>query len=93
VLNAIRPSWYEGGPAHRRIVDNLLASFSSDFSRPCLVSALGWMLLQRQDVAWYLDWWIGERRARREPPADTLYFLRQVLAGLRCAPFVAPDAE
>jgi len=46
VLNAIRPIWYEGGPAHRRVVDDLLARFSSPFEAACLISTLGWMLLQ-----------------------------------------------
>jgi len=93
VLNAIRPSWYEGGPAHHRIVDDLLARYSSEFSRPCLISALGWMLLQRQDVAGYLDWWICECQARQESPADILHVLREVLVGMRRAPFEAPERE
>ena len=93
VLNAVRPSWYDGGPAHRRIVNDLLARYAPDFSRTCLLSALGWMLLQRQDLAGYLDWWICERQARQEPPADTLRFIREVLVGLRRAPFEAPRRE
>jgi len=93
VLNAIWPIWYEGGPAHRRVVNDLLGRFSSPFSTACLISALGWMLLQRQDVGLYLDWWNGERQALRESPADTLQVLRQILAQLRHAPFEAPDAE
>jgi len=93
VLDAVRPSWYEGGPAHRRIVDDLLARHASDFGRPCLLSALGWMLLQRQDLAGYLDWWIWDRQSRQESPANTLQFIRQVLRGLRRAPFEEPDVE
>ena len=93
VLDAIRPSWYEGGPAHRRVVDVLLTRHASDFGRPCLLSALGWMLLQRQDLAGYLDWWIWERQSRQEPPANTLQFIRQVLRGLRRTPFETPDVE
>jgi len=93
VLNAIRPSWYEGGPAHRRIIDDLLERHAPGFSRTCLLSALGWMLLQRQAVAGYLDWWICEHQSRQEPPADTLRFIRKVLVGLRRAPFEAPERE
>ena len=93
VLNAVRPSWYEGGPAHRRVVDDLLARHASDFGRSCLLSALGWMLLQRQDLAGYLDWWICERQGWQESPADTLQFIRQMLRGLRRTPLEAPDPE
>jgi len=87
VLNAIRPVWYEGGPAHCRVVDDLLARFSSPFEAACLISALGWMLLQRQDVGLYLDWWISERQALSESPANTLRVLREILARLQHAPF------
>jgi len=87
VLNTIRPIWYEGDPAHRRVVDDLLARFSSPFEAACLISTLGWMLLQRQDIGLYLDWWIGERQALSESPADTLRVLREILARLRHAPF------
>ena len=93
VLNAIRPIRYEGGPAHRRVVDDLLARFSSPFGASCLISALGWMLLQRQDVGLTLDWWIGECQALRELPADTLRVLRQILTRLQHALFEVPDAE
>ena len=93
VLDAVRPAWYEGGPAHRRIVDDLLARHTSDFGRPCLLSALGWMLLQLQDLAGYLDWRVWERQNRQEPPADILRFVRQVLRALRCAPLEEWDVE
>ena len=86
LLDAIRPSWFEGTPAHTRVVDSLLARYDSQFSRPGLISALEWMLLQRQDVGLYLGWWIGERQASQESPADTLRALREILARMHHAP-------
>ena len=86
LLDAIRPSWFEGTPAHTSVVDSLLARYSSEFSRPGLISSLEWMLLQRQDVGMYLGWWIGERQASHESPADTLRALREILSRMHHAP-------
>jgi len=86
LLDAIRPSWFEGTPAHPRVVDGLLARYTSEFSRAGLISSLEWMLLQHQDVGMYLDWWIGERQASHESPADTLRALREILSRMHYAP-------
>ena len=51
------------------------------------------MLLQRQDLAGYLDWRVWERQNRQEPPAETLRYVRQVLRALRCAPLEEWDVE
>ena len=44
-------------------------------------------MLQRQDIGLYLEWWIGERQALNESPADTLRVLRDILVRLQHAPF------
>jgi len=94
VIDAIRPFWYEGAPAHPGVADNLLARFSAPFDALHIRSALGWMLLQRRDVAWYLLSWLGQRPALDELPSDTLLALYQLLHAMQQAPIhVAADFE
>ena len=56
LIDAVRPSWFERGLAHSRVADDVLARFTSLVDRAGILSALEWMLLQRRDVAAYLDW-------------------------------------
>ena len=86
LINAVRPSWFEGGLAHSRVADDVLARYTSLVDRAGILSALEWMLLQRRDVAAYLDWCICEHQASGEPPADTLRSLREVLSHIHHAP-------
>jgi len=86
LLDAIRPSWLEGAPAHSRVVDNLLSHHASGFSRAGLISALEWMLLQRQDVGLYIGWAIEQHQAAGESPANTLQALRAFLARMHGSP-------
>ena len=95
MIDAIRPFWYEGAPAHLAVTEDLLARFSAPFGASHLHSALGWMLLQRRDVAWYLLSWLGQRPALGELPSDTLLALYQLLHAMQQAPIRYPgeDAE
>jgi len=86
LLDAIRPFWLEGIPAHSRVVDNLLSSHTSGFSRAGLISSLGWMFLQRRDVSLYLGWCIEQHQAAGESPADTLQALWEFLSRVYRAP-------
>jgi len=86
LLDAIRPFWLEGIPAHSRVVDNLLSSHTSGFSRAGLISSLRWMFLQRRDVGLYLGWCLDQHQATGESPADTLQALREFLSRVYHAP-------
>ena len=61
VVNAARPHWFAGVAATQRIVPALLAEYSTVLSTEQLRSCLGWMVVQRRDVAWYLRVWISNR--------------------------------
>ena len=86
LIDAVRPLWFEGALAHSRVADDVLARYSSWVDRAGILSALDWMMLQRRDVAGYLDWCIGEHQASGESPADTLRSLREVLSRIYRAP-------
>ena len=86
VLNAIRPFWYEGVPAHHLVAADILSRFSTTLTPPQLRGILGWMFHQRRDMAWYFQWWLDQRQALGEAPADTLSALRQLLYQMEHAP-------
>ena len=86
LINAVRPSWFEGGLAHSRVADDVLARYTLLIDRAGILSALDWMMFQRRDVASYLDWCLGEHQASGESPADTLRSLREVLSRIYHAP-------
>ena len=85
VLNAICPHWLEGVSAHRQVADELLSQLSTTLTPPQLHDILGWMSLERQDVAWYLQSWISQYQTSGAAPADILQALLQFLASIEQA--------